>query len=320
MPSPTIKKSPGQTSSRPASARGQTSSRSTGSTKSSKKAKRGKKKAGSPGSIIEETGEEEIDEEAEVASAAALLAEVMRPIRTPAPPADADYLKPSTTPEVAASTQTPPKKVALLTAGGLAPCLSSAVAALICEYTAKAPDVELICYTNGYQGLLLGESLPVTPELRTKAADLHLHGGSPIGNSRVKLTNVKDCVKRGLVKEGQDPQRVAADQLVKDGVDVLHTIGGDDTNTAAADLAAFLAKESYNLCVIGLPKTIDNDVFPITQSLGAWTAAEQGAKFFANVVAESTSNPRMLVVHEVMGFQPHSFLRPLPPTTLLPST
>ena len=38
------------------------------------------------------------------------------------------------------------------------------------------------------------------------------HGGSPLGNSRVKLTNVKDCVKRGLVKEGEDPLKVAAEQ------------------------------------------------------------------------------------------------------------
>ena len=53
----------------------------------------------------------------------------------------------------------------------------------------------------------------------------------PIGNSRVKLTNVDDCVKRGLVQEGQDPLHVAAEQLDRDGVDVLHTIGGDDTNT-----------------------------------------------------------------------------------------
>jgi pyrophosphate--fructose-6-phosphate 1-phosphotransferase len=89
--------------------------------------------------------------------------------------------------------------------------------------------------------------------------------------------------------------------LVKDGVDVLHTIGGDDTNTAAADLAAFLAKNNYGLTVIGLPKTIDNDVYPIKQSLGAWTAAEQGALFFANVVHENNANPRMLIVHEVMG-------------------
>jgi pyrophosphate--fructose-6-phosphate 1-phosphotransferase len=108
-------------------------------------------------------------------------------------------------------------------------------------------------------------------------------------------------VKRGLVKEGQNPLQVAAEQLVRDGVDVLHTIGGDDTNTTAADLAAYLAKNNYQLTVIGLPKTIDNDVIPIRQSLGAWTAAEQGAQFFERVVAEWGANPRMLIVHEVMG-------------------
>ena len=70
---------------------------------------------------------------------------------------------------------------------------------------------------------------------------------------------------------------------------------------AAADLAAFLAKHNYPLTVIGLPKTIDNDVYPIRQSLGAWTAAEQGARYFRNVVAEHNANPRMLIIHEVMG-------------------
>ena len=194
-----------------------------------------------------------------------------------------------------------PKKVALLTAGGLAPCLSSAVGGLIERYTEIDPTIEIIAYRGGYKGLLLGDSYKITPEIREKAPLLHRFGGSPIGNSRVKLTNVKDCVKRGLVAEGQDPQKIAADQLVKDGVDILHTIGGDDTNTAAADLAAFLAKNDYGLTVIGLPKTVDNDVFPIRQSLGAWTAAEQGARYFRNVVAETGANPRMLIVHEVMG-------------------
>ncbi|MGZ8243169.1 pyrophosphate--fructose-6-phosphate 1-phosphotransferase [Methylomagnum sp.] len=194
-----------------------------------------------------------------------------------------------------------PKKVALLTAGGLAPCLSSAVGSLIERYTEIDPSIEIIAYHGGYKGLLLGDSYVITPEIREKAALLHKFGGSPIGNSRVKLTNVKDCVKRGLVKEGEDPQKVAADQLVKDGVDILHTIGGDDTNTAAADLAAFLGRNNYGLTVIGLPKTVDNDVFPIKQSLGAWTAAEQGARYFRNVVAETGANPRMLIVHEVMG-------------------
>ena len=193
------------------------------------------------------------------------------------------------------------KKVAFLTAGGLAPCLSASIGFLIDEYTKRDPNVEMIGYINGYMGLLKGESIKVTDEVRKNALLLTQHGGSPIGNSRVKLTNVADCVKRGLVKEGEDPLKVAADQLVKDGVDVLHTIGGDDTNTTAADLAAYLAKNGYELTVVGLPKTVDNDVYPIKQSLGAYTAAEEGARYFWNVVKEDSASPRSLVIHEVMG-------------------
>jgi pyrophosphate--fructose-6-phosphate 1-phosphotransferase len=193
------------------------------------------------------------------------------------------------------------QKVALLTAGGFAPCLSSAVGGLIERYTELAPEIEIIGYKNGYQGLLTGDFITVTPEIRAKAGLLHQYGGSPLGNSRVKLTNAKDLVKRGLVAEGQDPLKVAADRLVADGVDVLHTIGGDDTNTTAADLAAYLAEHDYGLTVVGLPKTIDNDIIPIRQSLGADTAAEMGARFAQNVMAEHNAGTRILIIHEVMG-------------------
>jgi diphosphate-dependent phosphofructokinase len=192
-------------------------------------------------------------------------------------------------------------KIALLTAGGLAPCLSAAVGFLIDMYSKKMPKAEIIGYRNGYMGVLKGWSIPVTKEVRRHALVLTQHGGSPIGNSRVKLTNVKDCVKRGLVKEGENPLHVAAQQLVKDGITILHTIGGDDTNTTAADLAAYLASNNYKLTVVGLPKTIDNDVVPIKQTLGAMTAAEQGAIFWENSVNEQSTNPRMLLIHEVMG-------------------
>jgi pyrophosphate--fructose-6-phosphate 1-phosphotransferase len=52
---------------------------------------------------------------------------------------------------------------------------------------------------------------------------------------------------------------------------------------------------------VGLPKTIDNDIVPIRQSLGARTAAEQTSIFAQNIIAEHGSNPRMLIVHEIMG-------------------
>ena len=192
-------------------------------------------------------------------------------------------------------------KIAFLTAGGIAPCLSSSIGALIESYNNLAPEAEMIGYLNGYRGLLLGKSLRFPEEVKTNYPILYDCGGSPIGNSRVKLTNTDDCVKRGYVEENGDPIKVATNQLIKDQVDILHTIGGDDTNTMAAQLSSYLNENNYNLTVVGLPKTVDNDVFPVTQTLGAWTAAEQGALFFENIANENTTSTRQLIIHEVMG-------------------
>ena len=192
-------------------------------------------------------------------------------------------------------------KIAFLTAGGIAPCLSSSIGALIESYNNLAPEAEMIGYLNGYRGLLLGKSLRFPEEVKINYPILYDFGGSIIGNSRVKLTNTDDCVKRGYVGENGDPIKVATNQLIKDQVDILHTIGGDDTNTMAAQLSSYLHENNYNLTVVGLPKTVDNDVFPVTQTLGAWTAAEQGALFFENIANENTTSTRQLIIHEVMG-------------------
>ena len=192
-------------------------------------------------------------------------------------------------------------KVALLTSGGIAPCLSASIGRLIENYLLKHPNVSIIGYLNGYKGLLLGNSISFPNSIVKDIKKFYQFGGTPIGNSRVKLTNIDDCIKKNYIKKGQNPLEVAAKQLMKDKVTILHTIGGDDTNTTAADLSSYLKRNNYNLTVVGLPKTIDNDVFPIAQTLGAWTAAEQGAIFFENIVNENTTSDRQLIIHEVMG-------------------
>ena len=120
-------------------------------------------------------------------------------------------------------------KIAFLTAGGIAPCLSSSIGALIEQYAKRKPEVKMIGYLNGYRGLLLGKSIVFPESVKNNFTALYDFGGSPIGNSRVKLTNIQDCIDRGYVNDGEDPLRVAADQLKKDNVDILHTIGGDAT-------------------------------------------------------------------------------------------
>jgi len=192
-------------------------------------------------------------------------------------------------------------KIAFLTSGGIAPCLSASIGRLAENYLTNYPDAKIIGYLNGYKGLLLGNSISFPKSLLGNTHKFYQFGGSPIGNSRVKLTNINDCIKKGYIKNGEDPLEVAANQLVKDDITILHTIGGDDTNITAADLSNYLKINNYNLTVVGLPKTIDNDVYPIAQTLGAWTAAEQGAMFFENLINENTTSDRQLIIHEVMG-------------------
>ncbi len=192
-------------------------------------------------------------------------------------------------------------RVGILTSGGIAPCLSASIGGLIEKYNEISPESEIIGYQHGYRGLLLGKSIEFSNKVKQNFSKLYNFGGTPIGNSRVKLTNVEDCVKKGYVSEGQDPLEVAAKQLEKDKIDILHTIGGDDTNTMAAALSKYLQNAGKKLTVVGLPKTVDNDVIPVKQTLGAWTAAEQGAIFFQNIANENTTSHRQLIIHEVMG-------------------
>ena len=192
-------------------------------------------------------------------------------------------------------------RVGILTSGGIAPCLSASIGGLIEKYNEISPESEIIGYLHGYRGLLLGNSIKFSDKVKQNFSALYNFGGTPVGNSRVKLTNIEDCIKKGYVSENQDPLEVAAQQLEKDGIDILHTIGGDDTNTMAAALAKHLETSGKKLTVVGLPKTVDNDVIPVKQTLGAWTAAEQGARFFQNIVNENTTSRRQLIIHEVMG-------------------
>ena len=189
-------------------------------------------------------------------------------------------------------------KIAFLTSGGNAPCLNSSMGRLLHSFGELNKNVHAIGYLNGFSGLLKGKSIKLPTQ---EVKPFYRIGGSLIGNSRVKLTNIEDCIKKKLITEGQVPLEVAANQLIKDEIDILFTIGGDDTNTTARDLKNYINSKNVNITVIGIPKTIDNDIFPIKRSLGAYTAAYEGAKFFENIVSENFMGERHLIVHEIMG-------------------
>ena len=117
-------------------------------------------------------------------------------------------------------------KIAFLTAGGIAPCLSASIGRLIKDYSEADSAVDMIGYLNGYKGLLSGNSIAIPQDVIDGVEILYQFGGSPIGNSRVKLSNVDDCIKNCYINPGDNPLEVAAGQLIRDKVNILHTIGG----------------------------------------------------------------------------------------------
>ena len=204
-----------------------------------------------PGSPeLAEIAEEGDDQDAaEAAAAAALLAEVMRPLRmTHPPPEDADYLKTNPAPQTQRKApQTAPSalsKVGLLSTPGMAE--PESVSYLIANYAKLAPDVELVGFVNGYQGLLLGQTIAITPDMRDKASKgalLTLIKSADcrdpllVASLSAAIESPSLAVTHGVCKEGDEPMRVAAEQVKTLGLQVLHVIGGYETVNAAVEVS-----------------------------------------------------------------------------------
>ena len=127
-------------------------------------------------------------------------------------------------------------KIAFLTSGGIAPCLSASIGSLIENYQKSGLDLEYIGYQHGYYGLLKGKSILLNFQTSQELDNLKTFGGTILGNSRVKLTNVDDCVKNGYIQEGEDPLEVAANQLLKDDVNILQTMIDNSILTINMDI------------------------------------------------------------------------------------
>ena len=171
-------------------------------------------------------------------------------------------------------------RIGVLTGGGDCPGLNAVIRAVVRKGSVDFDD-EFIGFLDAWDGVLDKRFIELT--VGTMRGMLP-RGGTIIGT------------RRGSPFDHEDgPQRVrdVCDEL---GLDGFVVIGGNGSLSVAAKL-----HEQVGLPVVGVPKTIDNDIVPIAQSLGAWTAADEGARFFSNVVSEHSANPRTLVVHEVMG-------------------
>lgn len=175
-------------------------------------------------------------------------------------------------------------RAGIVTCGGLCPGLNNVIRSLFfaLHYTYGAPEVW--GFRFGYQGLDPQRGRPplrLTPEL---VEDIHREGGSLLGTSR------------GPVDTG-----VAVDFLMKMGIRMLFTIGGDGTQRGANDLYQEAQKRGYPLAVVGIPKTIDNDVAFVSRTFGYLTAVEESCRVIDGAHREAHSVLNGISLVKLMG-------------------
>ena len=146
-------------------------------------------------------------------------------------------------------------KAAILTAGGLCPGLNDVIKSitLTLKQQYNVPVVYGIRY--GYAGL--NPACGHEPIILDKATvdDIHEQGGTILASSR-----------------GEQDTEVMLETLVRMGINLLFCIGGDGTLRAAHDLAVAAKKHSLNISIVGVPKTIDNDISCMDKTFGFETA------------------------------------------------
>ncbi|HVU52830.1 MAG TPA: ATP-dependent 6-phosphofructokinase [Polyangia bacterium] len=171
----------------------------------------------------------------------------------------------------------------IVTCGGLCPGINNVVRGLVLELTHAYGVPEIHGFRYGFEGLTRRGLPPVrlVPEL---VADIHQHGGTVLGTSR----------------GAQDPGEMV-DTLVALGIRALFVVGGDGTLRAAMKLVAEIERRGLSIAVVGIPKTIDNDIHFIDRSFGfesAFSAAVEVIRA-AHVEAKGARNGIGLV--KLMG-------------------
>lgn len=175
-------------------------------------------------------------------------------------------------------------KCAIVTCGGLCPGINDVIRAIVMEafHNYKVPAVLGIQY--GLEGFIPKyghEAIALTPDL---VADIHQFGGTMLGSSRGP----------------QSPEEIV-DALERMNVNVLFVIGGDGSMKAMNSINSEVNKRNLRIAVLGIPKTIDNDINFITQSFGFETAVFKATEAIQCAHVESLGSRNGIGLVKLMG-------------------
>ena len=178
----------------------------------------------------------------------------------------------------------PSTSIGIVTCGGLCPGINDVIRAIVLTAWDEYGVRRALGFRYGYAGLAVSSDLqPVTldPDV---VHDIHGLGGTILGSSR-------------------GPQKVTdvVDELQRRRIDVLFAIGGDGTLTGASELAAEIRRRDLPIAVVGIPKTIDNDIPWLERSFGFATAVNEAARSIVAAHTEAHSVRNGIGLVKLMG-------------------
>jgi len=175
-------------------------------------------------------------------------------------------------------------RAAIVTCGGLSPGLNDVIRSVFLELNMNYGVPEVLGVRNGYQGLNAREGRPPLVLTLDIVDGIHQLGGTMLGTSR-----------------GEQAPAVMVDFLEDRAINVLFCVGGDGTQRGAHAIWEEVRRRGLGIAVVGIPKTIDNDILYCDRTFGFTTAVEQAQRVIdcAHVEAKGVSNGIALV--KVMG-------------------
>lgn len=175
-------------------------------------------------------------------------------------------------------------RAAIVTCGGLCPGMNNVIRSLFLELYFIYGVREIIGFRYGYTGLdpAFGDE-PIVLN-HNLIDDIHRDGGTLLGTSR-----------------GPVNIQAAVDNLINLKINILFTIGGDGTQKGGFDLYKEAQKRNYPLSVVGIPKTIDNDVSFVSRTFGYLTAVEESVRVINTAHVEAKSVQYGVSLVKLMG-------------------
>ncbi len=175
-------------------------------------------------------------------------------------------------------------RAGIVTCGGLCPGLNDVIRGLVLQLSRHYGVKRIVGFRNGYQGFIPSYRRPVVEFTEESVSGIDEMGGTILGTSR-----------------GEQNTEEIVDCLEMMNINMLYVVGGDGSMRGALEIARVIEERGDKIAVVGVPKTIDNDIPFIDRSFGFQTAFSEASESIRAAHVEAMSAPNGVGMVKVMG-------------------